>query len=366
MMHLHLRLLCALALLPGCVFCPDVAQYGYTPCDADVDCAAGRFCDGGLCAPPPWNDASYGTRQLITVTNPSDVALPVGTAVAVRVGGDGVLALSDVGADGRFTDYNRAQKSWRTVPVFRDVVSDRYTAWLGVARAVAPGATETLAWVEGTSDANTASIIDDRSVFDVYDGFDGEALLDSWRVTRSGGVGPRVANGVLNIADNQAVVLQQALLPPVALTFVLRVNGVTCDEVFVGLVGHDDSIFNDAPSAGLFVSTDLSAELQVAPTTGSLPQPVGSGTRARNAFVRLTIAVDRTHAVLVVDDGDAPITVKEDALRPPFDAVTPMYVGLQVGGACSIDVDSVWSTAAVLPMSTVAAEPKVQLNLAYQ
>jgi hypothetical protein len=163
-----------------------------------------------------------------------------------------------------------------------------------------------------------------------------------------------------NVSANQALVLQQPLTPPVRVTFVVRVNGTTCDEVFIGLVGTNESIFNDSPSAGLFVSNDLEATFNVAPTPTSFALPIGEQLRAPNEFARLTVTVDGASAQLLVD-GEGP---HDDDLRPVFGDAA-MYPAVQVGGGCSVDLDAVWATPSGLPAATVAVEPAVTLKLAF-
>jgi hypothetical protein len=349
-----------LALLPGCVFCPNLEAAGYTACEADADCVAGRYCDQNLCAPPPWNDEAYGTRQHLTITNESDVALKKGTAIPVRVGDDGVVSREDVGVDGRFTDYNRDEGTWRALPIFRDLEQDRYTAWVPLPRDVPAGKTATLAWIESKKDDGEPTQLEDpTSVFSAFSSFS-DATLGGWFESSPGSEPPYIEDGVANVADNQALVLQTPLVPPVLVTFLARVNGAICDEVFIGLAGNDEAIFNDPPSAGLFVVNDLQSSFDVAPTADSFPEPVGETLRAPTAFARITVHVDGARASLAID-GEG---TGEDDLRPPFEDAS-MFAAVQVGGACSVDLDAVWATPMPAPAPTVAAEAPITLQLLF-
>ena len=344
----------------GCLFIPNLGQYGYSACTADADCPAGRFCDESVCAPPPWHDTAFGARRAIVVENPADSAIPAGAAVPLLIGDESTaLPLLELGADYRFADYDRANASWRDVAVYLDRESDRFTAWIPTAREIPPGKRDVLAFVESGSEDGLPHVQEDpAAVFAQFDTFDG--ALDEWFVSPAGG--PVVQDGLVNVADGQAIALDVPLVPPVLAVLVARLNGVTCDEVFLGLVGDERSVFEVPPEAGLFVGDDLAAVARVAPTPDSTPTDVGDGLSVGNALTRTVVAVDG--GAVSIRHGDE-VAFADPDVRPPFGA-DPLYLAVQVGGACSVDVDAVWTTPLPQPLPAVTVEAPVNFNLAFE
>ncbi len=352
---------CAALVCGGCVFLPDLASHGYTACTADADCPAGRFCSEALCAPPPWHDQSFGARRAVIVDNPAATPIPAGAAIPLVVGGDGgALTLAELGAAYRFADYDRASASWRVVSVYLDRESDRFTAWIPVARDIAPGASDVLVFIESNAADGLPHVTEDAAAaFEHWQGFDA-ALDDGWFQSPAGG--PVVQDGMVNVAGNQAIVWRTPLVPPVVATLVARINGATCDEVFLGFIGDDRGLFQVPPEAGLFVGAGLTASAQVAPTADSTPTNVGDGLTAGNAMVRTTVAIDG--GGVLVRHGDT-VAFADADVRPPF-GVDPLYLAVQVGGACSVDVEALWVTSLPQPFPTVVVQPPVTFNLAFE
>jgi hypothetical protein len=352
------------ALGSGCLFLPGLERHGYTACASDLDCPPARYCGEGLCAPPPWHDDQFNDRRVLLVKNQDTQPLPRGTAVPVVIGGeDGLLSLADVGPDLRFSDFDRASDRWRVVPVFLDRESDRFTAWIPTQRELAQGKTDVLAWIESDTPDRLPSVVEDPSAtfaaFDTFDLASEQGALDPtlWRVTATGGA-PTVDRGLVNVADNQSIVLRQSFAPPAHLSLRARVNGVTCDEVFLGFIGDEQSRFPVGPGAGVFVARDLAGAVLVAPSADSVPASVAN-LAVRNAFARYDITVDE-NALRVSIDG---VLVYEDLdLRPPFSGGR-MHPAVLVGGACSVDVDSLWVTPLPLPAPVVSAGDLVQFQL---
>jgi hypothetical protein len=341
----------------GCIFAPNVAPAGYTSCASDDDCAAGRFCEESLCAPPPWRDKDFTTRHTLIVENTSDLPVPAGAAVPVRVGGEGaLLQLADIGVDFRFGHYDHAAAAWSEVAVYLDRERDRFTAWLPLQHELAPGRKAALAWIEHNTLEQLPVVLEDPgAAFRAYDAFDDALAAPRW-FTRGT---PRVQDGVVNVGDNQVAVLSVPLVPPVLVQAIARLNGTTCGQVFLGLVGDDRAILEVPPSAGVFVGTDLAAQTSVAPTADSVPTPVGESFTAPTRFSRWEFAVDEG-AVRVALDG---VTLfSEIDLRPPFSSA-PLFFAVQVGGACSVDVDAIWASPLPQPLPKVVAEPPVNFDL---
>lgn len=350
-------------VLPACLFLPNVEQHGYARCEGDGDCEPGRSCGEGLCAPPPWHDEKFNDRRLLVVKNEDTAPLSKGTAVPVLIGGDtGLLALGDVGPDLRFADFDRASSTWSVVPVFLDREEDRFTAWVPTQREIPQGKSDVLAWIESDTPDRLPTVVEDPpATFEVFDGFEADAIDEGvWRRLGTGG-GPLVDNGLARIADNQALVLQRPLTGPVLATVLARVNGTTCDDVFIGLVGDDRSLFTVPPTAGFFVDTDLQGSVLLAPTAdpNSVPTPVAT-LAASTALERYIVAVDASGVQVRVNDQ---ILYEELDQRPPFDPAVPLHLAIQVGGACSVDVEAVWVTPLPLPAPTVSAGPLVNFQL---
>jgi hypothetical protein len=365
-------------VVSGCLFLPAIEDDGYLACTSDGDCGVGRTCalEVGLCAPPPWNDTAFTARQMVVVENPGAVALPAGTAVPVQIGGEGApLSLDDVGADARFTDFDAAADTWRVVGVSRDLFADRFTVWIPLAREVPAGRRDVLAWLEQGTAAGTPTVLEDPAntfaLFDDLDDFPADAAAagadDSrYRVFAQGGVPfPGVDGGELTVGDNVTVIWRGGFVPPVDVTFRARVNGLTCDEVYLGLTGAEQVGFNP-PSAGFFMQRDLLTVGEVAPTSTSTPTPLSDPTifsEQPNALHRFRVQADGASVRFLVDDV---LFDERTDLRPAFAADARLFPMVQMGGACSVDIDAVWVTPLPsAPSPTVSVEAPVLLNITF-
>lgn len=355
--------LCAtlLVLFPAaCLFLPNIQAAGYTACDSDEDCAAGRACEAGLCAPPPWHDPVFQERLLIVVDNPADQPLPAGTAIPVPVGGaNGVFALADVRPDARYTDFDNTTRSWRVLPVFRDVFEDRFVVWIPTSRPIPAGGTDVLAWIEQDT-ADGTPTVEERplEVFSLFDGFDGDILdPDQVFIDAPAAAPPLVQDGEVNVADNVKLVWRDGLVPPLTVTFRARINGTTCDEVFLGLTADDGPSFS-APSAGFFIDTDLATVGEVAPTADSVPTALSSPAPLDTAQRRYSITVDNDDVRFSVD---GVVFDERQDLRPPFEP-TRLLPTVEVGGTCSVDVDAVWMSPLPFVAPALRGEPVISLG----
>jgi hypothetical protein len=343
----------------GCLFLPNIEQHGYVSCTSNKDCDPGRSCGEGVCAPPPWNDETFGARRALLVKNETDVAMSKGTAVPVVIGEGGLLAIEDIGNDFRFTDFDVEKGAWSELAVYLDKESDRLTAWIPTQRDIPQGKTDVLAYIEfETFDKAIVVKEDPVSTFRLFDAFDGDALdEDKWNVIATGGA-PVVDGGLVNIQDNQNITLKQPLAPPVRVDFVARVNAANCDRVFFGFTGDDDARFLVGPGAGLFLDQDLDGDAQVAVTPQSPPAPLDS-VRFTTSLTRYSVAIDDNGARMTID---GEVVAEELDLRPPFDEGS-VFATVEVNGACSVDVDAVWVTPLPLPAPTVTAGPLVHFQL---
>jgi hypothetical protein len=357
----------------ACLFLPAVDDDGYTACINDDDCDAGRACavEVGLCAPPPWHDTSFTERRLIVVENVDDAELAAGTAIPIRIGGESAtIALDDVKADARFTSFDEATGQWRVAGVYRDLFADRFTVWAPLPAAIGAGRREALVWLEQGTEAGTPTVLEEPAttflLFDDLDDFPvDDTSTDRYFIAAPGAAAPVPGDGQVTIGDNVTVIWRQALTLPIELTFRARVNGLSCEEVFVGLTGNDAVGFNP-PSAGFFLGPDLGtvgevyATADAAVATELSPPRVFS--EVPTALHRFTVQADGATVRLLIDD----VVFDESAdLRPTFDNAVPMFATVQVGGACSIDVDAMWATPlpAALPLLTVQ-EP-IRLNITF-
>ncbi|HEY4220688.1 MAG TPA: hypothetical protein VGO62_05080 [Myxococcota bacterium] len=343
----------------ACVFAPDIAGNGYGACASDADCTAPNACALAekLCAPPPWNDVKFQQRRALVVKNGAPTKLAAGTAVPVVVGTGGVLALADVAPDFRVTSFDGTAHSWSVAPVFLDKESDRFTVWVATARDIAQGKSDTLAWFESESDTGAVATVDDPAdVFLAYDGFDDGLDGTAWQIEGA----PNVADGIVNVAAGQVIVLKKPLVPPLQLTALVRVNGTDCSRVFIGLIGDTHALLEVPPSAGLLIDQSLAASASVAPQATDVPTGVGDPFTAQTVFQHLTIGIDG-RALLVRDDDTT--LFDRDTLPDAF-GTDPMFFAVQVGGDCSVDVDEVWATPLPdSPRPAVTAGPLVTLDL---
>ena len=102
----------------------------------------------------------------------------------------------------------------------------------------------------------------------------------------------------------------------------------------------------------------VKAVASVGPVPDGILAPQGS-IDLGGAFTRVLVAVHDA-GVRVVVDGEV---VHEDLdVRPPFEDL-PMFFTIQVGGACSVDVDALWLTPLPLPSPTVVAGELVEFKL---
>ncbi len=362
--------LIALLSSTACLFLPAIQDDGYVSCTSDADCAVGRSCavDVGLCAPPPWHDTAFLQRRAILVTNPADVELAAGTAVAVQVGGDtGVLALTDVGVDARYVDF--VDGAWREVPVFIDRFDDRFTVWAALTRAVPPGATDILMYLEQKTADGTPTVVEAPAqtfaLFDELDDFPTDEVGgERYLISAPGASAPVVGESKVGVGDNVTVIWRAGFVPPLSVTFKARVIGLNCQEVFVGVTGADRIGFNP-PSAGFFIDTDLQTTAEVAPTTTSNPTPLSAArlfSESPNSLHRFTVDVDGDFVRLAIDG----VVFDERAeLRPAFDADVSLFPTVQVGGACSIEIETMWVTPLPAKAPVVSVEDRIDLNIIY-
>ena len=352
-------LVCASALVvlgAGCIWNPPLEENGYTACEVDADCALGRSCEVGLCAPPPWHDSAFKRRQLLVIENPSSRELPKGAAIPVRIGAGGVVSNADVDSEGRFLSWRRDTATFEDVRVYRDFFNadDYYVAWLALPDAVAPGAKRELAWIETDRPSDdTASLVLGTEQFLLFDDFASALAVDPDRYATYGQSDPTIDQGVVTVRAGQKLVATTPLRPPFSATFRGTFVGLGCDRVFVGLMG-DDGISYAAPSAGFFVGDALSAVGEVAPTADSVPTGLGVAARLDNAQHRYTVDIDEG-VRFWVDDAEF---VAETELRPPFEDAE-LFMTIDMDGDCFFELDALFASPLPLQRPVVSAQAPV-------
>lgn len=359
--------------LSGCLFLPAIDDDGYVACESDADCSPDKACIAGFgrCAPPPWNDDTFRERRALVVTNPAATPLPAGTAIPVPLGdADDVLPFAALKPDRRFTQFDTATGTWSVTGVFQDVVdgqgldADTVVVWVPTAAAVPPGASALLAFLEQDTEAGAITIKEDpASVFALFDDIDafpvdGDDLVF---VDAPGAAAPVVAEGNVQVGDNQKVVWKTGLAPPFSLTFRARVEGLLCEQVYLGVTGSASPSF-DFPMAGFFIETDLQAAAQYAPITTAQRideiAPPKVIAEVPTALHRFTVVVDTNALRFMVDDVDFE---KDEALVTAFED-KELFATVEVDGACSVFVDAVWMTPLPVALPSVTAQAPVLFN----
>lgn len=347
----------AAAFSAGCFFAPNLDEHGYARCTSDDECAAGRGCLSGLCTPPPWNDDRFARRQLVVVKN-EDATDPLvaGTAVPVRLGAEGLLPASALGVDGRLAYYSFAAGAWRAVPVWRDVYDDHLLLYTALQEDVPPGGEGQLAWIEAQTGEREPAFFDDAaSVFPLwFDELEGDTLdPERWKTFGTGGA-PTVGGGRVNVADNQQIVSTLALEPPFSLTFKGRLNGVTCEAVYLGLTS-DDRLGLTTPSLGFFVESGLVTQLEVGPAAVSTPQQPPDLDE-----ITLDTALHRFR--LDVGSQKVRFSVDGEVVGEPkglLFAGEQLYFTVDVDGACSFDLELVHASPLPFARPALRAEDAV-------
>jgi hypothetical protein len=345
--------------LSGCFFRPAIDDDGYAPCSEDVGCAAGRTCEAELCVPPPWNDAAYARRRLVVVQNHADVPLREGSAIVLRIGTSGLFSASDLGVDGRLRYYEGPTSTWRKVPAWRDVYDDHLLLYVPLQETVAAASEGQLLWVESQTGTREPGIDDEAdAVFELlYEDFAQESLAERpWRI--HGGQLPSFQDQRIVVKDNEQLVSTRPLVPPFSLTWKGRINGVSCEQVYVGLMSDDEPGFHP-PSAGFFIGAGLEAFLEVAPTEESVPQqpPDLSSVRLDTATRRYRIDVGDERVRFLLD---GEVLGETETLR--FEGESLHFV-VDVDGACSYELELVHATEQPFVIPTLRTEPVVEYQL---
>jgi hypothetical protein len=345
----------------GCLFAPNLDAHGYTSCTEDAVCAAGRLCQSEICSPPAWRDPDYLSRRLVAVKNNADTEIRAGAAISVKVGPDGDLALDDVGPQGRFTHFGR-EGGWREVPVYRDLFSDGYTAYIPLAEDLKAGDERALVWVESEpiQDKEGAPVVDPMEVFEHFDSFDdpgdgADPLADDYRTYGLGEV--QVAEGTVRIGDGQELVGRTALEQPLSITFKARLVGAGCNQVFIGLKA-DDAAGYVAPQAGFFLDSPGQVQALIAPEETSLPLPVAT-VPLTSALHRFTIELDSGNARFILD-GE---TIAEEAPVVPAFSASPLFIAVEVQDTCTVELEEWWSTPLPFASPTLRTENPVTFEL---
>lgn len=360
----------------GCFFQPNLEPYGYTDCQTDSDCTAGRYCNLELCTPPVWYDDNFLVRQLLLVENASTEPLPAQTAVPVRIGEGGLISVEDLGPDGRFLLYDHdaydsenPSAAWEEAPVFRDLYSDFLVAWIPTQQELQPGDNATLSWLYTEHESSESIFVDQpEEVFTFYDdfmtlsgptsdgGIDDSSGLDDTLYSVTGPGTPNLSEGKLTILSDQKFVLTKALSPPVRVVLYARLNGLSCSGVFLGLMG-DTGPGDRLPYLGFRVGAGVNLVADLAPTaTGNpasyaLTNPIDAPT----ALHRYSFEIDSGAIRLGADEEE---TYARDDLVPPF-SDEPLYLTVDVYGGCSVDIEGIYTSHTRFKSPIVTVETAV-------
>lgn len=341
----------------GCFWAPDIASQGYTACTNIDDCAAGRICEMGICAPPAWHDEGFGSRQLFVVRNPSGQDLPAGTPIPIRVGANGLLQSQELGVDGRFVFFAQDSDAWEILPSYRDVYEDFLNVYLPLPESVPASEQRQLAWLETRTESGLSNYLEDPDrIFHYFDDFIGNEL-SSTRYSNFGTGVPTVEDNRVRVADNQRLVGKVPFSQPFSFQARARINGVNCRRFFIGLTASD-GVSYAAPSAGFFSNEALEVLPEIAPTQDSVPRPVAAPAELSTAEHRLRIDIGEGRARFWVDD----LMIAEPELRPAFED-TPLHLRVEVDGECSVEVERFFVSKTPIDVPVVQAEPRVDYEI---
>ncbi len=356
------------ALTSACLFAPQLEPYGYTTCESDADCPAGRDCQVGLCAPPPWMDTAYNQRRPLIIANPSDEeTLTAGTAVPITVGEGGLFPIEQYGADARFVSYDRAADpdgergaGWTDVPVFRVLGQTYLEQWMSTPVDVPPGADAVLAWLYRDHDEGQVGLVEDATrVFERHEVFESADFgLDAttWRIDGTGDATTEA--GKITLRDNTQLFGLARLAPPFAVTLTGTIVGGLCDALFIGVQG-DDFVGSVPPYAGFFFREGLEVGLDVIPTADSQPAPLSyEAIDTPTAKHRYTIEVNAGRVRLSVDE--TPFAERADLVPPMADDELVLTIDVD-GAGCVFELEQVWVTRPPFHTPTVSAGEAIDL-----
>ena len=349
----------SLVLMSGCLFIPSIEEAGYNSCESEKDCGVGRQCTAGYCTPPPWNDESYERRRLLVLENETVSELPEAGALVFWVGASGMtLKLDEVPSDTRYTYYHADENTWKTVPVFLDTFDDRYAVWVPLSASLASGARAPLVWMESKSgDAEGEATISPIDVFDAFYNFGaGEACVAPWLCFVTGA--PVPDNASIRVADNQMMVLSEGLTLPFDVSFKLRVNGSSCENVFWGLKGGKNQSF-DPPMLGFNVGTDRDMSFEVYPRSDSLAPEITDLAQMDTVLRTYRIHAGTT-SIRIYRDQDLLAAIPLETL---LEEEGTYYPYLDVDGDCSIEIRNFWATSTPVGSVKITPESPVDFQL---
>jgi hypothetical protein len=347
--------------LCSCFFAPDLATSGYAPCGTDGECAAGRFCQEQLCAPPPWNDTAFRERRQLVVKNASTFPLAAGTAVPFRVGdvaAGAVLATADVRVDFRLTRYTSAT-GFQSVPVYLDREEAAFTVWAPLLQDVAPGAEAAFAIIEQATTSGQLTIDEAPArVFRLFDEVDRQ--FDPAAVFVRGNV--QFDEGEATIPENGLLIWLQPLTAPIDLTFKATVDGINCGQVSMGVTTSDDAT-TTTPSVQFFfpaatTSPTVVGEVYINDEAG-VPLASASPTPVTNRKSQYRIVADENGMRFLING----VVVDEhlNQTRPALQVDKPFFARIDVDGSCAVRLDAIWETPLPTVAPVVTAAPAVTL-----
>ena len=145
--------------------------------------------------PPNWWNASWGTRQRLTIGNTSATAMATGYQVGLA------LDLDAAPCTGSRDQVRIVYQNTMDLPRVIDEVGTTEWTWFPLQAPIASGTTSTDYWLYCSNPSPTTALSDPSTVFDVWDDFAGNALNARW--TSTGTVS--VANGSLTLGPSGGV-----------------------------------------------------------------------------------------------------------------------------------------------------------------
>lgn len=359
--HMVISFLAWLPLASACLV-PDLAQYGYTSCTKDEQCAeAGRVCQSGFCSPPTWWDEKYGARRQLRVKNNASVPLPAGFPLRIPVGPEPrPLKIDELNAIARIIILDRrgSPPSQVEAEVAVDVQgASAFDALLSLPQELAPGATTADLWLYTGAPTGTAARQDKSAqLYTVVDDFE-DVILDAtlWRTA-----------GAATLQDGEVRIQRGGYLwSPVGIPAVpggrLIVDftissGAACDGFVMGLIGNASQgyltpyVTLEATGGGNFVVQALRND--TFPIEPDIPALIA----LPDGAIRLDLQVSGANVQAFVEGTQEETFTMQGPM--PESAVLRPHVFVE-GGNCDVLVHRLRLRAAVDPEPALTVEAVV-------
>jgi len=283
----------------GCLFAPEIADHGYTSCERTDECAPGRHCEYGFCAPPTWWNEQYSARYQILVENSDTATVPSGALGELLVGVDGDLSLDQVGYAPVIVHEDPTATEPAPATALRDPRGDNYAFVFQLPGEIAPGAAFGDLWlyVGGSVDIATPGYSTSEEVYAAFESFDGDALSAEqyrWEGTADLGGGQLVMRASSWLVSAQTFTNSEVSVD-------LQLYGAACAEFGLGLAARYTPQSLDPPYAFFVANADGEIHSEVFSSSQSQVEIEGDRWPADGFPHRFTIAVAGDAVVFSVD-----------------------------------------------------------------